>query len=144
MKSFKLIYLQIVSEDSRLIDIPLADGLIINKENDISTWLLEAFVSESHYNEFASSLPAIDGEVTIQAVITKKDNEPALFNTILRTIKKVGNHYSLLFVGHIKKNRTRYAELLLEDLVHKGLEGEELIKEFKEKIKSRPKLATYK
>lgn len=144
MKSFKLIYLQIVTEDSRLIDIPLADGLIINKENDISTWLLEAFVAEKHFHEFASSLPDIDGEVTIQAVITKKDNEPALFDTVLRTIKKVDGHYSLLFVGHIKKNHTKYAELLLEDLVYKGLEGEELIREFKEKIKSRPKLATYK
>lgn len=144
MKSFKLISVQIVTEDSRLIDIPLTDGLIINKENDVSTWLLESFVTEEHFNEFASSLPAINGEVTIQAVITKKDNEPALFNTVLRTIKKVGNHYSLLFMGHIKKNRTKYAELLLEDLVQKGFSGDELIQEFKEKIKSRPKLSTYK
>lgn len=144
MKSFKLISVQIVTEDSQLIDIPLTDGLIINKENDVSTWLLESFVTEEHYNEFASSLPAINGEVTIQAVITKKDNEPALFNTVLRTIKKVGNHYSLLFMGHIKKHRTKYAELLLEDLVQKGFAGDKLIQEFKEKIKSRPKLSTYK
>ena len=102
MKSFKLISVQIVTEDSRLIDIPLTDGLIINKENDVSTWILESFVEEEHFNEFASSLPAINGEVTIQAVITKKDNEPALFNTVLRNIKKVGNHYSLLFLGDRK------------------------------------------
>lgn len=103
MKSFKLISLQIVTEELHLIDIVLTDGLIINKENDARTWLLEAFVEESHFRELESSLPNINGEVFIQAVITKKDNEPALFSTVLRTIRKVGNHYSLLFVGHIQK-----------------------------------------
>ncbi|MDQ7861542.1 YwpF family protein [Peribacillus frigoritolerans] len=59
---------------------------------------------KKHFKELKPSLPDIDGEVYIQAVITKKDNEPALFQTVLRTIRKVGNHYSLLFVGHIQKN----------------------------------------
>ncbi|MBO1000416.1 hypothetical protein IOC57_22085 [Bacillus sp. SD075] len=144
MKSFKLITLQIVTENLNLIDIALTDGLIINKENDARTWLLEAFVEENHYKELESSLPNIDGEVYIQAVITKKDNEPALFHTVLRTVRKVGNHYSLLFVGHIQKTRSKYAELLLEDLVQKGLSGDELLKEFKQKIRSKPKLATNK
>ncbi|MFA1714268.1 YwpF family protein [Peribacillus frigoritolerans] len=144
MKSFKLISLQIVTENLNLIDIALTDGLIINKENDARSWLLEAFVEENHFKELEPSLPDIDGEVYIQAVITKKDNEPALFQTVLRTIRKVGNHYSLLFVGHIQKTRSKYAELLLEDLVQKGLAGDELIKEFKQKIRSKPKLATNK
>lgn len=144
MKSFKLISLQIVTEKLNLIDIALTDGLIINKENDARSWLLEAFVEEKHFKELEPSLPDIDGEVYIQAVITKKDNEPALFQTVLRTIRKVGNHYSLLFVGHIQKTRSKYAELLLEDLVQKGLVGDELIKEFKQKIRSKPKLATNK
>lgn len=144
MKSFKLISLQIVTENLNLIDITLTDGLIINKENDARSWLLEAFVEEKHFKELEPSLPDIDGEVYIQAVITKKDNEPALFQTVLRTIRKVGNHYSLLFVGHIQKTRSKYAELLLEDLVQKGLVGDELIKEFKQKIRSKPKLATNK
>ncbi|MFJ7470662.1 MULTISPECIES: YwpF family protein [Peribacillus] len=144
MKSFKLISLQIVTENLNLIDIALTDGLIINKENDARSWLLEAFVEENHFKELEPSLPDIDGEVYIQAVITKKDNEPALFQTVLRTIRKVGNHYSLLFVGHIQKTRSKYAELLLEDLVQKGLVGDELIKEFKQKIRSKPKLATNK
>ncbi|MFK4393210.1 hypothetical protein CN563_24550 [Bacillus sp. AFS026049] len=144
MKSFKLISLQIVTENLNLIDIALTDGLIINKENDARSWLLEAFVEEKHFKELEPSLPDKDGEVYIQAVITKKDNEPALFQTVLRTIRKVGNHYSLLFVGHIQKTRSKYAELLLEDLVQKGLVGDELIKEFKQKIRSKPKLATNK
>ena len=144
MKSFKLISLQIVTENLNLIDIALTDGLIINKENDARSWLLEAFVEEKHFKELEPSLPDIDGEVYIQAVITKKDNEPALFQTVLRTIRKVGNHYSLLFVGHIQKTRSKYAELLLEDLVQKGLSGDELINEFKQKIRSKPKLATNK
>ncbi|CAH0154059.1 YwpF family protein [Peribacillus sp. NPDC101481] len=144
MKSFKLISLQIVTENFNLIDIVLTDGLIINKENDARSWLLEAFVDENHFKELEPSLPDINGEVYIQAVITNKDNEPALFHTVLRTIRKVGSHYSLLFVGHIQKTRSKYAELLLEDLVQKGLVGDELINEFKQKIRSKPKLATNK
>lgn len=66
MKSFKLISLQIVTENLNLIDIALTDGLIINKENDARTWLLEAFVEENHFNKLQPSLPNIDGEVYIQ------------------------------------------------------------------------------
>ncbi|MDQ7861543.1 YwpF family protein [Peribacillus frigoritolerans] len=49
MKSFKLISLQIVTENLNLIDIALTDGLIINKENDARSWLLEAFVEEKTF-----------------------------------------------------------------------------------------------
>ena len=144
MKSFKLISLQLVTEDIQLIDIPLKDGLIINKESGDNTWLLEAFVEGNHFKQFESSLPPIGEEATLQAVITKKDNEPALFKTELKIVKQVGSHFDLLFLGQIKNIRTKYAELLLENLVEKGLNGEELIQEFKDKIRSKPKFAPTK
>lgn len=40
MKTFKLFSLHIVKED-KLVDIPLEDGLIINKEDEHNTWLIE-------------------------------------------------------------------------------------------------------
>lgn len=144
MKSFKLISLQLVTEDIQLVEIPLTDGLIINKESGDNTWLLEAFVEEDHFKQFESSLPPIDGEATLQAVITKKDNEPALFKTKLKTVKQVGPHFDLLFLGQIQNIRTKYAELLLENLIQEGLNGEELIQEFKDKIRTRPKFAPTK
>jgi YwpF-like protein len=142
MKSFKLISLQMITEKQELVDIELVDGLIINKENDSNTWIVEALVEATHYDELKDSLPNEDEEVRIQAVITKQENDPAVFETILKTRKLVDGHISLLFAGHLQNTRSKYAELLLEDLLKKGFTGDELLKEFKEKIRSKRKLAT--
>ncbi|WP_110928351.1 YwpF family protein [Bacillus massiliglaciei] len=141
MKSFKLISVQIVTPQLELIDVQLVDGLIINKEDDARTWLLEAFVQEGHYKQLENNLPKLNEEVNIQAVITKKDNDPAFFHTVLRTLRFIDGHVSLLFVGHLQSARNRYAEILLEDLVRKGIEGQQLVEEFKEKIHSKHKVA---
>lgn len=140
MKSFKLISLQIITENRQLVDVELVDGLIINKEN--GSWIAEALVKETHYNDLKNYLPTENEDVRIQAVITKKENDPAVFKTILKTKKLVDGHVSLLFVGTLQNTRNKYAELLLEDLVKKGFTGDQLIKEFKEKIRSKRKLAT--
>ncbi len=142
MKSFKLISLQIITESKQLIDVELVDGLIINKENKSNTWIVEALVQESHYHKLKGHLPDKNDDVRIQAVITKQENDPAVFKTILKTRKLVDGHVSLLFVGNLQNTRSQYAELLLEDLIKKGYTGDKLIKEFKDKIRSKRKLAT--
>lgn len=142
MKSFKLISLQIMTGTPQLIDVELVDGLIINKENSSSMWIVEALVEENHYNELKNYLPDETEDVRIQVVITKKENDPAVFKTILKTKKLVDGHVSLLFVGTLQNTRNQYAELLLEDLIKKGFTGDQLIKEFKEQIRSKRKLAT--
>ena len=142
MKSFKLISLQIITENRQLVDIELVDGLIINKENSSNTWIVEALVEENHYNDLKGYLPNDNEDVRIQVVITKQENDPAVFKTILKTKKLVDGHVSLLFVGTLQNTRSKYAELLLEDLIKKGFTGDQLIKEFKEKIRSKRKLAT--
>lgn len=142
MKSFTLISLQIMTDDKQLVDVELVDGLIINKENSSKTWIVEALVDADHYNALKSYLPNENKEVRIQAVITKQENDPAVFITTLKTRKLVDGHISLLFVGTLQNTRTHYAELLLEDLIHKGFTGDQLLKEFKEKIRSKRKIAT--
>ena len=142
MKSFKLISLQIIRENRQLVDIELVDGLIINKENSSNTWIVEALVKENHYNDLKGYLPNDNEDVRIQVVITKQENDPAVFKTILKTKKLIDGHFNLLFVGTLQNTRSKYAELLLEDLVKKGFTGDLLIKEFKEKIRSKRKLAT--
>ena len=143
MKSFKLISLQIITEKKQLVDVELVDGLIINKENIARTWIVEALVQESHYHKLKNHLPDENENVRIQAVITKQENDPAVFKTVVKTRKLVDGHVNLLFVGTLQNTRSQYAELLLEDLVKKGFTGDKLIKEFKEKIRSKRKLATY-
>lgn len=137
MKTFKLISLQVVDED-KLIDIELDDGLIINKEDEHSTWLLETYISSQYKDYFQQKS---DQELVVQVVISKKENDPAAFLTTILSINDLENHVSILFKGQLKRSRNDFAEILLQDLLEQGLSGDDLMKEFKLKMRSRPKLA---
>ncbi|MDQ0214113.1 hypothetical protein J2S13_000509 [Oikeobacillus pervagus] len=139
MKTFKMISFQIIEQDA-VKNIDFIDGLIINKEDEKRTWLLEAFVDISHYDYFRDAQQMTE-DLEVQAVISRPENNPAVFLTHIRGIKKLGSHMSILFEGHIKRLRNEYAELLLDDLIQQGFEGEQLLLEFKEKLKSKPEFA---
>lgn len=138
MKTFKLYSLEVV-DDGTVVDVPLKDGLILNKEDDRSTWLLEAYTDLSLYDYF-KKISEQDRDIIVEAVITKKENAPAYFQTKICSLNKFEEHISVLLEGHLRRNRSDYSELLLENLLQKGLEGQSLLDEFKEKIKSKPKL----
>jgi hypothetical protein len=138
MKTFKLYSLEVV-EDGTLVDVPLKDGLILNKEDDRSTWLLEAYTDLSLYDYF-KKISEQDRDIIVEAVITKKENAPAYFQTKICSLLKFEEHISVLLEGQLRRNRSDYSELLLENLLQKGLQGQPLLDEFKEKLKSKPKL----
>jgi hypothetical protein len=138
MKSFKLVSLEVV-EDGASIEVPLEDGLIINKEDDRSTWLLEAYTDLSLYDYF-KKLHDADAEIIVEAIITKLENDPAFFQTKIVTLNKFEKHMGVLLEGHLRRKRRDYSEILLENLLQKGLGGPALLTEFKEKLKSKPKL----
>ncbi|MDE3840279.1 hypothetical protein C0966_13140 [Bacillus methanolicus] len=138
MKTFKLISLQIV-EGTDLKDIELQDGLIINKEDEHSRWLIEAYTKKSYLDYFKAG-----DEKIVQVVISKKENDPASFLTKVHSVKEFENNISVLLEGTLKRTRNEYAELVLDDLLKKGMTGDNLLIEFKEKMKSRPRLAVIK
>lgn len=138
MKTFKMISLQLADEDA-LVDIEIEDGLIINKEDDKGTWLVEAFVDHKYIPYFENA-HAKDKEITVQVIITKKDNDPAAFLTKVCCVKKLKKHASILLTGKLTKPKSIYPQQLLEQLLEDGLTGEQLLSEFKEKIITRPKL----
>ncbi|NRD77147.1 hypothetical protein HPT25_06510 [Bacillus sp. BRMEA1] len=138
MKTFKLYSLEVV-EDDNSVEVPLVGGLILNKEDEHSTWLMEAYTDLSLY-EYFKKIYDENREVIIEAVITKKENAPAFFQTKICTLLKFEKQISVLFEGHLRRNKSDYSELLLENLVQKGFEGQDLLNEFKEKMKSKPKL----
>ncbi|RTR32957.1 hypothetical protein EKG37_07800 [Robertmurraya yapensis] len=140
MKTFKLISLQIVKQDEWL-DIPLEDGLIINKEDENNTWLMECYTDKSFYDLFYECIDQ-EKELLVQVVITKKENDPAPFKVKARSLQTFENHISVLLEGTLKRAKNHYAELLLGDLLEKGLTGDELLDEFKSKMITRPKLTT--
>lgn len=141
MKSFRLISLAVLEDDTS-VEIPLEEGLIINKEDDRSTWLLEAYTDLSLYDYFKEIFDQ-NLDIIVEAVITKKDNTPAFFQTKVCALNKFENHTGVLLEGQLRQNRRGYSELLLENLLQKGLSGPSLLAEFKEKMKSKPKIKVH-
>ena len=75
------------------MEVPLEDGLIINKENERASWLLEAYTDLTLYDYF-KKIHEESREVIVQAVITKRDNDPAFFQTKISSLNKFENHMS--------------------------------------------------
>ncbi|MDQ0269227.1 YwpF-like family protein [Cytobacillus purgationiresistens] len=142
MKTFKLVSMHVWDEEE-LVDVNLEDGLIINKEDEKSKWLLEA-VLDKKFLEFFSKLEKMDQEFPLQVVITKKDNDPAHFMTRISSINEFDQHINILLEGSLRSKRNEYAENLLDDLVSQGLSGENLLTEFKNKMKSKQRLSSSK
>nr|WP_295973127.1 YwpF-like family protein [uncultured Bacillus sp.] len=138
MKTFRLISLQIV-EDVGLIDIHLDDGLIINKEDEQRNWVLEAYVSRS-YEPYFSSLLDSKKNISMQIVISRKENDPAHVQGRPISIKELGEHVSVLFLCKMNRSRNDYAEQLLTYLISQGLSGTDLLCSFKEKMVIKPML----
>jgi hypothetical protein len=138
MKSFKLYSLDVVDNDTS-VEVPLEDGLILNKEDEHSTWLLEAYTDLSLYDYF-KNISEQKRDIIVEAVITKKENAPAYFQTKICSLTKFDKHISVLFEGKIRRNKSDYSALLLESLLQKGFEGPALLTEFRDKMQSKPKL----
>ncbi|SEN50152.1 YwpF-like protein [Mesobacillus persicus] len=138
MKSFRLISMQIADEDN-LTDIDFTEGLIINKEDDSGTWLIEVFVEEKFIPYFENAC-ADQSDIIVQVVITKKDNDPAAFKSKVCSVSRVNGYASILLKGNLTKIQNDYPAMLLEYLLNQGLTGEELLSEFKEKITTRPRI----
>ena len=139
MKTFKLIKLQVVEND-HIRDFPLLDGLIINKEDEKQTWILEAFLDDENLDYF-KSLQQKTEDIDLLAVISSEKNDPAGFYATVREVRHIDNKMSVLFTGHLRNQRNEYAEQLIDHLVTRsGLTGENLIMTFREQMKTRPRL----
>ena len=139
MKTFKIVTLQIL-ENKYARDIPLTDGLIINKENEDQEWIIEAYIDKKFEDLFQKRYQE-NKTFEIRVIITHPANDPASFIVNVHTIKRLENHISVLFEGQLSRRRSDYSELLLEDLVKEGYSGEELTKEFKLRIKAKQPVA---
>lgn len=139
MKTFKLVGLRLLRQSPDQIyheEISLIDGLIINKEDEHSNWLIEIFVSKEYLDLFEQEL-ANDHSLIVHATITKPSNDPATFKAKVRSITKLGDFLSILLDSQILMNKTNLAEVILADLIEKGLTGDDLLIEFKHQIELR-------
>ncbi|WP_152657372.1 YwpF family protein [Oceanobacillus sp. CFH 90083] len=131
MKTFKLRKLVILDYDKGLegTEVRLIDGLIINREDDYDTWLIEGFIDRSYWSYFEDKRKE---ELMVQATITKDTNEPASFITKMTGMHEIGEQMNVMLMGKIIDKQKKDVEELLTTLVQKGYEGEILIQKFKE------------
>lgn len=139
MKTFKAVRFQIVSENSTVTEYELIDGVIINKENSGTGWLLEIVISDVHQEQMEQYM-AEEKLLDIRVVITRPSNDPALFDATIKHITPLKEYISVVFECHIYTLRQVYAESLLEQLVNEGHEGDELITTFNRMMQSKPRL----
>ncbi|MFS0672263.1 YwpF family protein [Ornithinibacillus sp. 179-J 7C1 HS] len=134
MKTFLLKQLQIVeSQHEELVktDIELIDGLIINREDDKNTWLIEAFMDRK-YLEWFEDLSTRRDQVMVEVKISKVTNAPATFITSIDSINKIGKQINVIFMGTIVDKRKSKIEEMLGELINQGYQGEELLEKFKQ------------
>nr|WP_276311812.1 YwpF-like family protein [Staphylococcus haemolyticus] len=139
VKTFKAVRFQIVNENGGITEFELEDGVIINKENSGTGWLLEVVISNAHYEtmkKYYDDQTLLD----IRVVITRPSNDPALFDATIKSISEFETTMSIVFDCHIYTLRQVYAESLLEQLIDEGLSGEELKITFNRMMQSKPKL----
>lgn len=131
LKTFKLRKLVVLDYDKGLegTEVELIDGLIINREDDYDTWLIEGFINRNYWNYFEDKKHE---ELMVQATITKESNEPASFITKMTEMHEIGEQMNVMLMGKIIDKQKKDVEQLLTALVEDGYEGEELIQKFKE------------
>ncbi len=134
MKTFKLVSLQLLPDNQNPTELNILDGLIINKENEANTWLIEALVDYDHFSLF-EKVTSDCKELTVSCIITKKDNIPAYFDATIADVRKMDQFASLLFRAKIRNRRREAVEFLLDTLVDEGYNGEDLKSAFKQGLR---------
>ncbi|KIQ93558.1 hypothetical protein LH47_02349 [Anoxybacillus thermarum] len=130
MKTFKLVALTLLHEQKQ--NIPLIDGLMINKEDENKRWLVEAYMDQTYYKLF-TSLKEKGESFDALATISRTTNDPAHIRATVRSVTMMGERISVLMDATIVK-RSNLAEVVLEDLVQRGLHGETLLQQFKQQM----------
>lgn len=137
LKTFKIVALQVL-EEQQAVNIPLTDGLTINKESEDGVWIIEAFI-EKKYGDIFKQRFEQNESFEIRVVITHAANDPAPFTVTIYTIREFINHMSILLEGRLSRKRHEYSALLLDELINEGYTGEQLIEEFKKRMKLKVK-----
>ncbi|RSK28884.1 hypothetical protein EJF36_19495 [Bacillus sp. HMF5848] len=131
MKTFKLVSLLVSSPDR--IAVPLIDGLIINKLDGENNWLIEILTTKE-LRGFFQAINDQNLELTIRATISKPDNDPAKLKGKIHSISLMETNMSILIHAQMVGEKTQFSEAILADLIHDGLEGEELLQQFSAKL----------
>lgn len=143
MKTFRLCSLTILfdeppQEDTTVkgTEIPILEGLIINKEEAEKNWLMEAIVEKNwatYFHEYVNNKQTLLAEVTI----TKRTNDPATLYCHVNDVHELEEHLSIHIEGRLVATKEDLSDMLLRNLLDEGFTGEELYTEFRRRKKDR-------
>jgi hypothetical protein len=139
MKTFKLVSLMVMEGDDG-INVPIDHGLIINKEDGRSTWLLEAYSRSLDLYDYFKKIQDEDKAIIVKVVITKPENDPVFLQTNISCLQLFQEHISVLLQGQLRRTTRNHSQMLLENLLHQGFAGDALLSEFIKKKNSVPRV----
>lgn len=139
MKTFKLISLDVMDDD-KAINVPLNHGLIINKEDGRSTWLIESYSNDLSLYDYFKTINDENREIIVKVVITKPDNDPVFLQTKISCLQLFKEHISVLLEGQLRRTSRNHSQLLLESLLAQGFAGDALLAEFIKNKNSVPRV----
>lgn len=130
MKSFNVVSVHL-KIDGEFQNLDFLEGIIINNELGDDAWLIEISLQETWKKRLEKFL---NNDVDILVKITRPSNTPAHFVGQLVDINDLEGLISVIFKGDVLSSNPNYPVELLEELVTKGLSGEELIEKFKQNM----------
>jgi len=143
MKTFKLCSLTILfdeklenDEEIKRQQIPLVEGLIINKEEADKSWLLEA-VLDSEWKEFFQKYIDEDQSFMVEVTITKRTNDPATLVCRVKSVNELVEHIGIHLEGLIVVKKDDLSDILLKNLIDEGFSGDDLYDEYRRRKKDR-------
>ncbi|SDZ59061.1 YwpF-like protein [Evansella caseinilytica] len=143
MKTFKLCSLAILVDDKEAADrpyagkdIPLVDGLIINKEETRKNWFLDVVITKEWLPFFEESHKE-QKQFMVEVTITKPTNDPATLVCRVKNIHELKEYISVHLDGVLVVQKDDLSDMLLQMLISEGYSGEALFEEFKRRKKDR-------
>ncbi|SES31991.1 YwpF-like protein [Salipaludibacillus aurantiacus] len=143
MKTFRLCSLMILfdedlksNEEIKGKEIPLVEGLIINKEEAEKNWLLEA-VLDPEWEEFFREYKEKEQPFMTEVTITKRTNDPATLVCDVKSVNQLENHISVHLEGVLVVKKEDLSDMLIKNLIEEGFEGKALYNEYRKRKKDR-------
>ncbi|SDH71422.1 YwpF family protein [Alteribacillus bidgolensis] len=130
MKTFQLVSLQVLLfENEKVVHrpVPVQEGLIINREESQSTWLIEAVIPTDQ-KKFLEQIR--NKTLVFEVVITESNNDPALMTGEIRDFIELSDTYSLMIDAKMAAGKDDVSNLILDGLIQDDYSGDELLNEF--------------
>ncbi|SFE95158.1 YwpF family protein [Alteribacillus iranensis] len=132
MKTFRLVSLKLLLMKQGTVEekvVPLQEGLIINREEKDGSWLIEAVIPHEE-RDFFEKIKNEKNKLVMEVLITDRKNEPAMMAGEVKKTVTLSEKISVMIVAKMTSGKEDISNLILQELIHAGYNGESLLEEF--------------